>query len=546
VATDFVDRLPNRPVVAGFTATATEEVRNDICCVLKLRDPKTVLTGFDRENLYFEVVESRKKDDYVLTYVKTHPAESGIVYCATRKNVDSLYELLIREGITATKYHAGMSSEDRTENQKDFIYDRSPVIVATNAFGMGIDKSNVRFVIHYNMPQSMENYYQEAGRAGRDGEQARCILLFSAQDIVINKFLLENKAFIDIPDEDIELIRERDTRRLQLMERYCKTSGCLRNYILEYFGEKKDGPCNYCGNCNGVFTELDMTEEAKQVINCVYEARGRYGMRVVLGTLLGANRARLKELGTTEYKTFGALKDRSEADLRKLINQLLADGFLFQSDDLYQVIRIGNIMPLKDPNTHVLVRFPQKKQHERETKGRNRKSTDTLTKYGYELFDALRNLRFEIAREEGVPPYIIFNDKTLRSMSAKLPQDKAAMLNVPGVGEAKYEKFGERFIQAIAEFMNDHPNVTTSIDEETAEAGQHDSSSAAVGASSARVEYNRKMNRPDGAGASWTEEEDRQLESEYHAGMSVSEMAQVHDRTKGGILSRLRKHGLIE
>ncbi|MBQ7436220.1 MAG: DNA helicase RecQ [Oscillospiraceae bacterium] len=543
---DFVDRLPNRPVVAGFTATATEEVRNDICCVLKLQNPKTVLTGYDRENLYFEVVECRKKDDYVLTYIKAHPADSGIVYCATRKNVDSLYEVLIKEGIPAARYHAGMSNEDRAENQKDFIYDKSPVIVATNAFGMGIDKSNVRFVIHYNMPQSMENYYQEAGRAGRDGEQAQCILLFSAQDIVINKFLLENKAFMDIPDEDIELIRERDTRRLQLMERYCKTSGCLRNYILEYFGEKKSSPCEHCGNCNGLFTELDMTEEAKQVINCVYEARGRYGMRVVLGTLLGANRARLKELGTTEYKTFGALKDRSESDLRKLLNKLLADGYLFQTDDLYQVIRLGNIMPLRDPKTHVMVRFPLKKQHEHEKKEQIKKSMDTLTKYGYELFDALRNLRIEIAREEGVPPYIIFSDKTLRNMSAKLPRDKTAMLSVSGVGEVKYEKFGERFIQAIAEFLDDHPNVVTSIDEKAAEAGQYDSLSSAAGAPSARAEYNRKVNRPDGAGASWTEEEDRQLENEYHAGMSISEMAEVHDRTKGGIRSRLRKHGLIE
>ena len=349
-----------------------------------------------------------------------------------------------------------------------------------------------------------------------------------------------------MPDEDIELIRERDTRRLQLMERYCKTSGCLRNYILEYFGEKKSSPCEHCGNCNGLFTELDMTEEAKQVINCVYEARGRYGMRVVLGTLLGANRARLKELGTTEYKTFGALKDRSESDLRKLLNQLQADGYLFQTDDLYQVIRLGNIMPLRDPKTHVMVRFPLKKQHEHEKKEQIKKSMDTLTKYGYELFDALRNLRIEIAREEGVPPYIIFSDKTLRNMSAKLPRDKTAMLSVSGVGEVKYEKFGERFIQAIAEFLDDNPNVVTSIDEKAAEAGQYDSLSSATGAPSARAEYNRKMNRPDGAGASWTEEEDRQLENEYHAGMSISEIAKVHDRTKGGIRSRLRKHGLVE
>ena len=543
---DFVERLPNRPIIAGFTATATEEVRNDISCVLKLRDPKTVVTGFDRENLYFEVVESRKKDEYVLTYIKAHPADSGIIYCATRKNVDSLYEMLIGEGIPVAKYHAGMSSEDRIENQKDFIYDKSPVIVATNAFGMGIDKSNVRFVIHYNMPQSIENYYQEAGRAGRDGVQARCILLFSVQDIVINKFLLENKAFTDIPDEDIELIRERDIRRLQLMEGYCRTSGCLRNYILEYFGEKKDSPCDHCGNCDGAFTEIDMTAEAKLVINCVYEAGGRYGMKVVLGTLLGANRARLKELGTTEYKTFGALKDRSESNLRKLVEQLLSEGYLYQTDDRYQVIRIGNIKPLRDPNTHVLVRFPQKTQYEHMAKERNKRGTDTLTKFGYELFEILRNLRLEIARGEGAPPYIIFNDKTLISMSAKVPRDKSEMLNVPGVSETKYEKFGAHFTQAIVQFLNDHPGVTTSIEEKATEAGYHDNSSDAIGAPSARVEYNRKMNRPDGAGASWAEEEDRQLEKEYHAGMSIPEMAKIHDRTKGGIRSRLRKQGLIE
>lgn len=462
---DFIGRLRERPVVSAFTATATEEVKTDISCVLKLQDPEIVVTGFDRENLYFDVEATKKKDSYVLEYIKKHPDDSGIIYCATRKNVDTLYELLSDTGAAVSRYHAGMSNEDRKENQDDFIYDRSSVIVATNAFGMGIDKSNVRFVIHYNMPQSMENYYQEAGRAGRDGEPSQCILLYSPQDIMINKFLLENKDFTDIPDEDIELIMQRDARRLQVMEGYCRTAGCLRNYILGYFGEKRSEPCDSCGNCHREYTELDMTEDAKQVINCVWETKGRYGLNVILGTLLGANRARLKELGTTGYKTYGALKNRSESELRLLIGQLLLNGYLCQTADKYSVIRMGNIEPLKVQDTRILVRIPRDRETERQAKTRSRKSTDSLTKAGYELFEALRQLRLTIAREEGMPPYIIFSDKTLIDMSARAPQDREAMLNVSGVGEAKYKKYGDRFIRAIAAFLDDNPDSVTSIDD---------------------------------------------------------------------------------
>lgn len=459
----FIDSLRRRPVVSAFTATATEEVKTDISCVLKLQEPKVVVTGFDRENLYFDVETIRKKDDYVLEYIRKHPDDSGIIYCATRKNVDRLYELLSAEGMPVTKYHAGMNSEDRKESQNDFIFDRLPVIVATNAFGMGIDKSNVRFVIHYNMPQSMENYYQEAGRAGRDGEPSQCILLFSAQDVMINRFLLDHKDFTDIPDEDIDLIRQRDARRLQVMENYCRTPGCLRNYILAYFGERREKPCDSCGNCHREFTQTDMTEDAKQVINCVYETRGNYGLNVILGTLLGADRARLKELGTTGYKTYGVLKERSESELRALLNQLIMDGYLYQTADKYSVIRMGNIEPLKDPDTHVLVRTYKDREPDRRTAGRTGKGSDILTKAGYELFDILRKLRLTIAGEEGLPPYIIFSDKTLIDMSAKAPHDRTGMLRVTGVGEAKYDKYGERFIRAIDSFMSENPDAVTSM-----------------------------------------------------------------------------------
>ena len=457
---DFIDHLPKRPVVNAFTATATEEVKTDISCVLKQQAPKIVVTGFDRSNLYFDVETTKKKDDYVLKYIRKHPNDSGIIYCATRKNVDALYELLSGAGIPVTRYHAGMNNKDRKESQDDFIYDRSPVIVATNAFGMGIDKSNVRFVIHYNMPQSMENYYQEAGRAGRDGEPSQCILLFSAQDIMIDKFLLSHKDFTDVSYEDIELIKQRDARRLQVMEGYCRTSGCLRNYILAYFGEKRETPCDSCGNCHREFTENDMTEDAKQVINCVWETKGRYGLNIILGTLLGANRARLKELNTTAYKTYGVLKERSESELRLLVSQMIMDGYLYQTADQYSVIRMGNIDPLKDPGTHVLVRTYKDKEPNRQTTG---KSTDTLTKAGYELFDVLRKLRLTIAREEGMPPYIIFSDKTLIDMSAKVPRDRASMMCVSGVGETKCDRYGDRFIDAISTFMDEHPDSVTSI-----------------------------------------------------------------------------------
>lgn len=446
---EFVRNLETRPILSAFTATATEEVKNDILCILGLEHPNITITGFDRTNLYYRVESVKKKDDFVVDYIEKHPNESGIIYCATRKNVDNLHELLFKKGIAVTKYHAGMDNEIRKKNQDDFIYDRAPIIVATNAFGMGIDKSNVRYVIHYNMPQSMENYYQEAGRAGRDGEASQCILLFSAQDIMINKFLLENKDFTAIPEEDIELIQQRDIKRLQVMEGYCKTTACLRNYILEYFGEKTRQACDSCGNCHKEYKEVDMTEAAKWMINCVAETKGRYGVAIVLGTVLGANRARLKELGTIHYKSYGKLKEYSEAELRLLLNQLILDGYLYQTEEQYSVLKMGNISPLKNAETRVIVKIHEEKAAVPKQKGSKKRSTDALTSAGYELFDRLRALRLTIAREESLPPYIIFSDKTLIDMCVKMPKDKAEMLNVSGVGAMKFEKYGQRFLDEI-------------------------------------------------------------------------------------------------
>ena len=466
---EFIKNLPKRPIVSAFTATATEEVKNDILCTLSLEDPEVVITGFDRKNLYYSVENIRRKDEFIMEYIEKHPTESGIIYCATRKNVDNLFELLFKRGVPVTRYHAGLTNETRKKNQDDFIYDRTPVIIATNAFGMGIDKSNVRYVIHYNMPQSMENYYQEAGRAGRDGENSQCILLFSLQDVMIDRMLLDNKDFSDVDEEDEYLIRQRDIRRLQTMEGYCKTTGCLRNYILEYFGEKTSGPCDNCGNCHREYHEVDMTAEAKWVVNCVAETRGRYGLTIVLGTLMGAKRARLRELRTDQYKSYGALSGHSEAELRTLISQMTEMGYLYQTQEKYSVLKLGNITPLKDANTRVIMRTYEEKELDKKKKIQKtvrKRSTDALTSAGYDLFEVLRKLRLEIAKEESMPPYIIFSDKTLIDMCVKKPSDEEEMLNVSGVGANKLKKYGQRFLQEIQKFCTERPGVTLSMTEE--------------------------------------------------------------------------------
>ena len=452
---EFVKTLEKRPIISAFTATATETVREDIICTLGLQNPFTLVNGFDRENLFFQVDKPKNKEQYILKYISGHSGDSGIIYCATRKNVDNIYELLKSKGISVGKYHAGMNAEERKKMQDDFVFDYTSIVVATNAFGMGIDKSNVRFVIHYNMPQSMENYYQEAGRAGRDGLDAKCILLFSPQDIVINRFLLDHKEMQDLDLADRETVRERDARRLQVMERYCYITECLRNYILKYFGENPEKPCQDCGNCLREFETLDMTEAAKKVINCVYEAKGRYGRQIIIDTVAGAKTARLEEIGAVRYKSYGVLAGTNKNLLRRLIEQLVLEGYLRVGD--YQVLKLGDISGLKNPEASVFVKITDEdKQPEKTAKTKKKaKSVETLTSSGYKLFERLKKLRLEIAREESMPPYIIFSDKTLIDMAAKMPASKPEMLDVSGVGENKFAKYGERFLEVIEEYRRE-------------------------------------------------------------------------------------------
>ena len=450
---EFINILDKRPIISAFTATATQNVREDIICSLGLNNPYFLVTGFDRENLFFQVDKPQNKERFILDFIERHRGESGIIYCATRKNVDSLYTLLRKQHISVGKYHAGMSNEERKQMQNDFVFDYTSIVIATNAFGMGIDKSNVRFVIHYNMPSSMENYYQEAGRAGRDGLNSECILLFSPQDIIINRFLLEHKDFSDIDPIDAMTIRERDIKRLQIMEGYCYTTECLRNYILKYFGEDPKKPCDDCGNCLRQFETLDMTEEAKKIINCIYESRGRYGKNIIMDTVLGAKTARLTEIGATEYKSYGVLESSNKNLLRRLIEELLLEGYIDTGE--YQVLKLGDISRLKNTETKVLVKITDedKMAKRKEKPKKNKKGMDSLTSAGFKLFDKLKELRLEIARAEKIPPYIVFNDKTLIDMCAKMPTTKSDMLNVSGVGENKYGKYGERFIAVIKEYV---------------------------------------------------------------------------------------------
>ena len=456
----FISSLKKPPIISAFTATATENVKEDIVCVLGLKSPQVLVTGFDRKNLYYAVESSGKKDSYVLNYIREHDGESGIIYCATRKNVDMLCDKLSAEGVAVTKYHAGLSGEERRQNQEDFIYDQSPVMVATNAFGMGIDKSNVRYVIHYNMPQSLENYYQEAGRAGRDGGKAECILLYSAQDVMINRFLLDNKEQKgEYTQEELDAIAERDEERLRTMIYYCLTTRCLREYILRYFGEIGAGACGNCRNCLREYEEIDVTKEAVRIIEGILEVRQRYGINVIAGMLAGENRAKLREYRVSEYASFGSLKGVRETEIKQIINEMLVENLLLTTNDKYATLKITSeaddvLQGERKVILRQLKQIPGKEgsgTERKKGKSKPRKS-DILNSRGLELFETLRYLRTEIAREENMPPYIIFSDKTLVDMCVKVPLNRDEMLTVSGVGTSKFERYGRRFLHEIEEY----------------------------------------------------------------------------------------------
>lgn len=448
---DMVAGLSERPVVSAFTATATGEVQEDIQCVLQLHSPKVLVTGFDRKNLYFEVRSGGGKDAWLLEYVKEHRGESGIIYCATRKNVEAVYTALRMADVPASRYHAGMDAEERRRSQDQFIFDECPVMVATNAFGMGIDKSNVRYVVHYNMPQSMENYYQEAGRAGRDGGRAECVLLYSPQDVRINQMLLEMKEFREeMTEEEIRAVRERDVERLKRMTFYGTSKDCLRGYILNYFGEKAPRRCENCSNCLHEFVEEDVTEICRDIFQCIREMRWSYGAAAVAGVLHGSASARIKTAGLDQLSVYGSRSGVAEVRLREIIRDLIGLGLLEESGGQYAVLSLGEgVQEIMDGERRIVMKFPRPKEKKAPVQKRKAGIAGDLDSAGWQLFERLRALRLTIARQMGVPPYIVFTDKTLIDMCVKRPKNKSEMLEVSGVGESKYRRYGGRFLEEI-------------------------------------------------------------------------------------------------
>ncbi|SMB87224.1 ATP-dependent DNA helicase, RecQ-like [Desulfonispora thiosulfatigenes DSM 11270] len=433
--TSFINKLPKRPIITAFTATATKEVKDDVTGLLELKNPQVYVTGFNRENLSFSVLRGENKDKFILNYVTQNKGQTGIIYAATRREVDSLTEFLIEKGFKAGKYHAGLNQEERKMSQDAFIYDDLDIIVATNAFGMGIDKSNVRYVIHYNLPKSMESYYQEAGRAGRDGEPSECILLFAPQDVVIQKFLIE---------QSMSMERQKlEYTKLQQMVDYCYTSSCLRKFILEYFGEENiANSCDNCSICNDDSELVDITLEAKKILSCVVRIKERFGVTVIALTLKGSKNKKVLSFGLDRLSTYGIMAEYKETEIKNMTNKLIADRYLCLTEDQYPVVRLTlkGIKVLKDEEK-VMQKVPKQKREQ---------APD------FSLFDVLRSVRKEISNQENVPPYIIFADSTLHEMCTFLPRDKENLLNIKGIGEKKAEKYGQEFISAINNYVEEN------------------------------------------------------------------------------------------
>lgn len=430
---NFTNSLRIKPIISAFTATATPEVKTDIINLLGLKQPNIFVTGFDRPNLYFSVLRGEVKDKFVIDYVKKHQDEAGIIYVGTRKDVDALQVLLEIKGIKAGRYHAGMTDEERNQMQEDFLYDNLSVMVATNAFGMGIDKPNVRYVIHYNMPKNMEAYYQEAGRAGRDGLSGNCILLYSPQDTQLQKFLISKST-------ESEIRQQLEYKRLQSMVDYCHTPQCLRAFILHYFGEfDVEEHCDNCSNCKLEGELIDITIDAQKVLSCVYRMHERFGVKMIAEVLKGSKSAKVKQFNFERLSTYGLMKERKLKDISDLILRLSAMQYLDITESQYPVVTLNEL------SWQVL--RGQKKVWQKMVIVKKAKVKG-------ELFEALRSLRKELATKEKLPPYMIFSDATLTQMATDKPTDLELMKNIRGVGEFKLQKYGEEFLTVIKSYIS--------------------------------------------------------------------------------------------
>ncbi len=460
---DFLARLPRRPVVGAFTATATEQVKADIAALLGLHDPLTLTTGFDRPNLYFAVARPRDKERYVEEYILDHPGKSGIVYCATRKSVESLCRQLRAAGIPATRYHAGLEAGERQKNQEDFVYDRRRVMVATNAFGMGIDKSNVSFVLHYNMPKNLENYYQEAGRAGRDGEKAECILLFSLGDVQTARYFIDNNTDNeDLTPAQAGTVRARELERLDRMVAYCKTTRCLRGVLLEYFGEHHPGKCGNCGNCCGDFVETDITTEAQKILSGLARIQKRWpgglGVVALVQMLRGSRDKNTLNRGLDRLPTYGIMKDTPPARMRQYLDALEEQGYVVPAGDEYPVLRLG--APAGEVLFHGrTVTMTERRPAPRPAPpaGRPARRPQAAGADADSLLDRLKALRNQLAQRQHLPAYVIFTNASLTEMAEKRPRTTGDFLRISGVGDARARRYGMEFLRVIAEYQREHP-----------------------------------------------------------------------------------------
>ncbi|WP_026691152.1 DNA helicase RecQ [Alteribacter aurantiacus] len=432
-----LNQFDNRPAVLALTATATPAVRDDVCQAFGIEQTDVVQTGFSRENLSFHVLKGEVRDRYCADYIKKNPGEPGIIYASTRKEVENIQEFLTNKGIDAGKYHGGMSAVARANSQEDFVYDRIQVMVATNAFGMGINKSNVRFVIHYQIPRNIESYYQEAGRAGRDGEPSECVLLYSPQDIRVQQFLIDQS---DSSDDR----KQNEYRKLHQMVNYCHTEGCLQSYILNYFGDKDAEPCGKCSNCTDDRETEDVTRDAQMVFSCIKRMNERFGKTMVAQVLTGSHNQKLKDMGFHRLSTHGLMKDYTIKEVAQFIDYLVAEEYLRMTDGAYPVLM------LTEKTVPVLKgELPVEKKVEKRP---------TVITEAHPLFAELRELRTRLAKENSVAPYMVFSDKTLKEMCDKLPEDEQAMLDVKGLGAQKFEKYGEAFLEKIQHYRQTNPD----------------------------------------------------------------------------------------
>ena len=445
----FIEKLPNRPVVGAFTATATAEVKRDIVSILKLNDPLDITTGFDRPNLFFSVIRPQQKPKELLRLLEQRREKAGIVYCSTRKQVEETCAMLCAEGFSATRYHAGLEDDERRKNQDDFVYDRKRVMVATNAFGMGIDKSDVRFVIHYNMPKNLESYYQEAGRAGRDGEDSDCILMFGQKDISTAQYFIDTaEPNPELTEEQNEAFRQKEQERLTHMIAYCKTQGCLRAFMLRYFGDTAPIRCEKCSNCKTDFKTVDVTVDAQKIMSCIIRTGERFGVQVICDVLRGRPNPKIESFHLDRQSTFGILSGARQKDIKVLIDSLEDQGF---------IKRVGAGMPvLKVTESGWLVLNGKSKVQARKALTiKTTVSQPAESSYDPELFGALQVIRLMIAKRRGVPAYVIFSDAALIDMCRKLPTSNAEFLMVSGVGAEKLRLYGEQFMAVIKRFKPD-------------------------------------------------------------------------------------------